>query len=138
MNNFINYTLYSSIIIFLLGCFLFIQKPNFLNYIVIIVGITSIINHYYNYESPEYSINKWPLYRICDWIFVILLILIIFLYYKSHYNFYYFSTLIIFIFIFIIWENILDFNLQKINICHAIGHLLLIFYLFYMFLIIDY
>ena len=103
MNNFINFTLYSSILIFLIGCFLFLKKSNFFYFILIIVGITSIINHFHNdITNNDYSIDEWPIYRICDWVFVLILIVLIFIYHYKHYYFYFFSLIILYLFIFII------------------------------------
>lgn len=134
MNNFINFTLYSSFLIFLFGTYLFISKPNFFNLIVIIVGITSIINHYHNYTDPDYKIEKWPIYRICDWIFVFILLILIFIDNKKNLDFYKFSIVLLFLFIFIIWRNIFNLNKQEINKCHCISHILLLVFLFYIYI----
>ena len=103
MNNFINFTLYSSFLIFLLGTYLFISNPNFFNLIVIIVGITSIINiiitililimQFKNGQYIEFVIG-----------FLFILLILIFIDNKKNFDFYKFSIILLFLFIFIIWE----------------------------------
>ena len=135
MNKFINYSFYTAFLIIFIGLILFIYKPCLLYFVVIFVGFSSIINHYHNNDKNNYTIDKWPLYRIFDWIMVIYLIYLFFINYNYYYNFYIFVILIFIFFTFIIWYNIFLLDNQDLIIMHATSHIFLIIFLIYFFLI---
>lgn len=131
--DFINYSYYTSFIILLSGIILYCNKHCLLYYILILLGLTSIFNHYHNKKEVDYNYTKWPIYRILDWTLVI----IFFCY--LYYNYYkepiiYIAILIsIILYTCIIWCNMLHLKSDSIRINHCITHILLVFLVIYLY-----
>ena len=129
MSNFINYSLFTSILLLITGIYLFIFNPTFLYFIIIVLGISSISNHINNSENSTYNITCWPLSRIIDWTIVIIFFITLFINYYSNIYLYVLFFFNLVIYLFIIWINIFKLNNNKLILIHSFKHILLIIFL---------
>lgn len=131
--DFINYSYYTSFIILFTGLILFCKCNCILYYLLILLGLTSIFNHYHNKKEVDYNYTKWPIYRILDWSLVIIFLsYLYYCYYKE--PIIYISILICSIlYICILWCNMLHLHDESLRINHCITHIILIFLVIYLY-----
>lgn len=129
MNNFINYSLFTSNLILITGIYLFIFNPTFLYLMVIVLGISSICNHINNLDNSTYNITYWPVSRIIDWLIVIIFFIILFINYYFNIYLYVFFLFNFVIYLFVIWINIFKLNYNKLILIDSLTYISLIIFL---------
>ena len=131
---FINYSYYTSFTLLIAGIVLFCKCNCLLYYLLILLGLTSIFNHYHNKADIDYNYSKWPIYRLLDWTLVIIFMCYLYYFYIKESVIYWFFIITGIIYLMIIWCNILHLQYDMKIFMHCITHLMLVFLIVYLYI----
>ena len=132
--DFINYSYYTSFVILIAGIILFCNCNCLLYYLLILLGLTSIFNHYHNNKDIDYNYSKWPIYRILDWTLVIVFFCFLYYFYYKEPIIYLTMIIISIIYLLIIWCNVFNLQYESKIITHCSTHILLVFFIVYLYI----